>query len=81
MGHQPRGKDVESRGLQAREDGDLPGGRLSPYSDLVRYWGLAAKPRPRSIALTFSGATRNSLGVLRLALALPEPYRSQRSSW
>ncbi len=30
--------------------------------------------RPRSIALTFSGATRNSLVVLPLALALPEAY-------
>ncbi|ROR91854.1 arsenic resistance protein [Nocardioides aurantiacus] len=29
---------------------------------------------PRSIALTFSGATRNSLVVLPLALALPEEY-------
>ncbi len=30
--------------------------------------------RPRSIALTFSGATRNSLVVLPLALALPDAY-------
>lgn len=30
--------------------------------------------RPRSIALTFSGATRNSLVVLPLALALPGAY-------
>ncbi|MEG9227331.1 arsenic resistance protein [Aeromicrobium sp. Sec7.5] len=35
---------------------------------------VARLDRPRSIALTFSGATRNSLVVLPLALALPEAY-------